>query len=173
RNAMGNGESMELAEAKARGADKAVNPEAGALLAVRGLTIRFGGVTALEDVSFEVACGAICGLIGPNGAGKTTLFNCISRLYDPAAGSITFDGRPLLKCAMHELASLGIARTFQNVALFDTMTVRENVCVGAHAMAGGGFLANALSLPLAKREERKIAERAAALIEEFGLAGVA
>src|SRR6185312_4560876 len=144
-----------------------------ALLAVQGLTIRFGGVTALEDVSFEVARGAICGLIGPNGAGKTTLFNCISRLYDPAAGSITFDGRPLLKCAMHELASLGIARTFQNVALFDTMTVRENVCVGAHAMAGGGFLANALSLPLAKREEKKIAERAAALIEEFGLAGVA
>ena len=164
---------MELAEARAGGADVDADLQTSALLAVKGLTIRFGGVTALEDVSFEVARGAICGLIGPNGAGKTTLFNCISRLYDPAAGSITFDGRPLSKCAMHELASLGIARTFQNVALFDTMTVRENVCVGAHAMAGGGFLANALGLPLAKREEEKIAERAGALIEEFGLSSVA
>ena len=164
---------MELAEAKAGGADDHADLKASALLAVQGVTIRFGGVTALEDVSFTVASGAICGLIGPNGAGKTTLFNCISRLYDPSAGSITFDGRPLLSCAMHDLASLGIARTFQNIALFDTMTVRENVCVGAHTMAGGGFLANALSLPLAKREEEKIAERADALIEEFGLSGVA
>ena len=91
-------------------------------MAVEGLTIRFGGVTALDNVSFEVARGAICGLIGPNGAGKTTLFNCISRLYDPHAGSIVFDGRPLASCSRHELASLGIARTFQNVALFSTMT---------------------------------------------------
>jgi branched-chain amino acid transport system ATP-binding protein len=164
---------MELAEARAGGADNDADLQAPALLAVQGVTIQFGGVTALEDVSFEVARGAICGLIGPNGAGKTTLFNCISRLYDPGAGSIAFDGRPLASCARHELASLGIARTFQNVALFSTMTVRENVCVGAHAMARGGFLANALSLPLARREEAKIAERADALIEEFGLNAVA
>jgi branched-chain amino acid transport system ATP-binding protein len=164
---------MEVAEAKARGANCDADLPAAALLAVEGLTIRFGGVTALEDVSFKVACGAICGLIGPNGAGKTTLFNCISRLYDPAAGSITFDGRPLLNCARHELASLGVARTFQNVALFSTMTVRENVCMGAHAMASRGFLANALSMPLARREEKKIAERADALIGEFGLKTVA
>jgi branched-chain amino acid transport system ATP-binding protein len=164
---------MELAEAKAEGADEAVDLGAAALLAVKGLTIRFGGVTALEDVSFEVARGAICGLIGPNGAGKTTLFNCISRLYDPGAGAIVFDGRPLSSCARHELASLGIARTFQNVALFATMTVRENVCAGAHAMARGGFFANALAMPLARREERKIAELAEALIEEFGLVAVA
>ena len=164
---------MELAEARAGGADHHADLQASALLSVNGLTIRFGGVSALEDVSFEVARGAICGLIGPNGAGKTTLFNCISRLYEPSAGSILFDGRPLLSCARHELASLGVARTFQNVALFGTMTVRENVCVGAHAMARGGFLANALSLPLAKREEEKVTERADALIEEFGLRGVA
>jgi branched-chain amino acid transport system ATP-binding protein len=170
---MGNGKSMELAEARVGGADNDADLQASALLAVRGLTIRFGGVTALEDVSFEVARGAICGLIGPNGAGKTTLFNCISRLYDPDAGSIAFDGRPLANCARHELASLGVARTFQNVALFSTMTVRENVCVGAHAMARGGFLANALAMPLARREETKIAERADALIEEFGLKAVA
>ena len=85
---------MELAEARAGGADHDADLQA-SLLAVQGLTIRFGGVTALDDVSFEVARGAICGLIGPNGAGKTTLFNCISRLYDPTAGSIRFDGRPL------------------------------------------------------------------------------
>jgi branched-chain amino acid transport system ATP-binding protein len=169
----GSGKSMELAEARAGGADEVADLHASALLAVSGVTIRFGGVTALQDVSFEVARGAICGLIGPNGAGKTTLFNCISRLYDPGAGSITFDGRPLASFARHELASLGIARTFQNVALFSTMTVRENVCVGAHAIARGGFLANALATPLARREEIEIAERADALIEEFGLAGVA
>ena len=164
---------MELAEAKARGADNDANDHASALLAIDGLTIRFGGVTALEDVSFEVARGAICGLIGPNGAGKTTLFNCVSRLYDPNAGSIVFDGRPLASFARHELASLGVARTFQNLALFSTMTVRENVCVGAHAIVRGGFLANALGTPLARREERRIAERADALIEEFGLNAVA
>jgi branched-chain amino acid transport system ATP-binding protein len=164
---------MELAEARAGGANRDADLQASALLKVQGLTIRFGGVTALENVSFEVARGAICGLIGPNGAGKTTLFNCVSRLYDPAAGSITFDGRPLAGVARHELASLGVARTFQNLALFSTMTVRENVCVGAHAIAHGGFLANALSLPLARREEKEIAARAEALIEEFGLNSVA
>jgi len=164
---------MELAEAKAAGEYADSDPNASALLSVSGLTIRFGGVTALQDVSFEVARGAICGLIGPNGAGKTTLFNCISRLYDPGAGSITFDGRPLASFKRHELASLGIARTFQNVALFSTLTVRENVCVGAHAIARAGFLANALATPLARREEVEIAERADALIEEFGLKAVA
>ena len=160
---------MQLAEARAGGATEGADRNTSALLVVDGVTIRFGGVTALEGVSFEVARGAICGLIGPNGAGKTTLFNCISRLYDPGAGSIEFDGRPLASFARHELASLGIARTFQNVALFSTMTVRENVCVGAHAIARGGFFANALAAPFARREELRIAERADALIEEFGL----
>jgi len=164
---------MELAEARAGGANRDADFRASALLKVQGLTIRFGGVTALENVSFEVAPGAICGLIGPNGAGKTTLFNCISRLYDPTEGSILFDGRPIAGVARHELVSLGVARTFQNLALFSTMTVRENVCVGAHAIAHGGFLANALSLSLARREEKEIAERADALIEEFGLKSVA
>jgi len=124
-------------------------------------------------VSFEVTKGAICGLIGPNGAGKTTLFNCISRLYDPHAGVIRFDGRPLASFSRHEIASLGIARTFQNVALFATMTTRDNVRVGAHALARGGFLSSALAFPLAEREERRVAERADALIEEFGLNAVA
>jgi branched-chain amino acid transport system ATP-binding protein len=164
---------MELAEAKAGTAHEGVEPDESALLAVEGVTMRFGGVTALEDVSFEVAKGAICGLIGPNGAGKTTLFNCISRLYDPHAGAIRFGGRPLASFARHEIAALGIARTFQNVALFATMTTRDNVRVGAHALARGGFLSNALASPLAGREERRVAERADALIEEFGLSAVA
>ncbi len=164
---------MELTEARAGVAKSATKAHALALLSVDGVTMRFGGVTALDDVSFDVGRGAICGLIGPNGAGKTTLFNCVSRLYNPSAGSIAFDGRPLASFARHELASLGIARTFQNVALFSTMTVRENVRVGAHAIASGGFLANALGSPLARREEREIAERADALIEEFGLNSVA
>jgi branched-chain amino acid transport system ATP-binding protein len=161
------------AEAKTGSADGRAEPRESALLADDGVRMRFGGVTALEDVSFDVYQGAICGLIGPNGAGKTTLFNCISRLYDPHAGSIFFDRRPLASFSIHEIASLGIARTFQNVALFATMTTRDNVRVGAHALAKGGFLANALALPLAGREERRVAERADALIEEFGLQRVA
>jgi branched-chain amino acid transport system ATP-binding protein len=164
---------MEMAEARAGTAQGSVDPHASALLVVDGVTMRFGGVTALQDVSFDVAGGAICGLIGPNGAGKTTLFNCISRLYDPVAGAIGFDRRPLASFSRHEIASLGIARTFQNVALFATMTTRQNVRVGAHALAKGGFLANALGLPFAAREERRVAERADALIEEFGLKDVA
>ena len=163
---------MGLAEARAGSADENVDSRP-ALLAVDGVTMRFGGVTALQDVTFEVARGTICGLIGPNGAGKTTLFNCISRLYDPHAGTIVFDLRPLANVRRHEIAALGIARTFQNVALFATMTTRDNVRVGAHALARGGFLVNALGLPMAEREERRVAERADMLIEEFGLEGVA
>ena len=161
---------MELAEARARtDADRCGS----ALLSIEGVSIRFGGVTALDGVTFKVAPGVICGLIGPNGAGKTTLFNCISRLYDPQAGSIQFDGQPLSGVRRHAIAALGIARTFQNLALFATMTTRDNVCVGAHSLARGGFLANALALPLAGREERRLAERAEALIAEFGLQHVA
>jgi branched-chain amino acid transport system ATP-binding protein len=144
-----------------------------ALLSVEGVTVRFGGVTALDDVRFKVANRQICGLIGPNGAGKTTLFNCISRLYEPSAGDISFEGRPLSLIRRHEIAGLGVARTFQNLALFSTMTVRQNVSVGAHALARGGFLAAALTLPLARREERRIAELADALIEECRLGPVA
>jgi branched-chain amino acid transport system ATP-binding protein len=140
-----------------------------ALLSVEGVTVRFGGVTALDGVRFQVASGQICGLIGPNGAGKTTLFNCISRLYQPSVGDICFKGRPLSKVRVHEIAKMGVARTFQNLALFATMSVRENVRVGAHALARGGFLANALALPNARRAEREIADLADALIAECRL----
>ena len=109
------------------------------LLAVRGLTIRFGGITALNDVSFDVDAGRITGLIGPNGAGKTTCFNCITRLYQPTSGEILFKGEDLLRCPPQQIARKRIARTFQNVALFDHMTTIENVLVGGHARFPGGL----------------------------------
>jgi branched-chain amino acid transport system ATP-binding protein len=103
-----------------------------ALLTVEHLSRRFGGVVALDDVSLSLAEKEITGLIGPNGAGKTTLFNVITRLYRPQAGSVEFDGRNVLRVRPHRIVRLGIARTFQNVVLFPTMTVLENVLVGAH-----------------------------------------
>jgi branched-chain amino acid transport system ATP-binding protein len=104
-----------------------------ALLSVHHLTRRFGGVIALDDVSFDVPQGQILGLIGPNGAGKTTAFNVITRLYKPDSGQVLYDGQDLLKVAPYNIVRQGIARTFQNLALFSRMTVLENVLVGAHA----------------------------------------
>src|SRR5258708_5964964 len=143
------------------------------LLVVDDVSMRFGGIVALDSISFDVAGGQICGLIGPNGAGKTTLFNCLSRLYRPQRGAISFEGRPLLSAGKHEIAQCGIARTFQNLALFRTMTVLENVMIGAHCRARGGFVADALALPLVRREERRIRERAMALVDELALLPVA
>jgi len=102
------------------------------LLQLRNVTRRFGGVVALDDVSFDVAQGEIAGLIGPNGAGKTTAFNVITRLYAPNSGEVVFDGDNLLQTAPYKVVRRGIARTFQNVELFPSMTVLENVLVGAH-----------------------------------------
>lgn len=103
-----------------------------ALLEIRNVTRRFGGIVAIDDVSLDVDGGQIVGLIGPNGAGKTTLFNVVTRLYRPDAGELRFDGRSLLHTPVHRIAKRGIARTFQNVELFRTMTVLDNVLVGAH-----------------------------------------
>jgi branched-chain amino acid transport system ATP-binding protein len=107
------------------------------LLAVDKVTRRFGGVVALDGVTFEVRPGEIVGLIGPNGAGKTTVFNVISRLYTPDSGEITFDGESLLRTKPHRVIRRGIARTFQNLALFPTMSILENVRVGEHGRSGG------------------------------------
>src|SRR4051794_39917643 len=104
-----------------------------ALLSLRNVTLRFGGIVALDGVSLEVEEGTISGLIGPNGAGKTTAFNVVTRLYRPDGGEGEFDGSSLLRTPAHRVISRGIARTFQNVELFPTMTVLENVLVGAHA----------------------------------------
>jgi len=135
-----------------------------ALLSVRSVSVRFGGIVALDGVSFDVAPGLIAGLIGPNGAGKTTLFNCLSRLYIPNEGDILFEGRSILAEARHTIPELGIGRTFQNVALFDRMSVLDNVKVGCHSRAASGFLTNALRLPHWEAEERRISERADELI---------
>ena len=146
---------------------------ASALLSVRDLTVRFGGIVALDGVSFDVGQGQICGLIGPNGAGKTTLFNCLSRLYRAERGSVLFEGRSLFQVPKHAIAALGIGRTFQNLALFRTMSVLENVMMGAHCGSRGGFLANALALPFTAAEESRVRAQALALMEELGLAELA
>jgi branched-chain amino acid transport system ATP-binding protein len=139
------------------------------LLSIKGLSVRFGGIVALDDVSFDVNAGQICGLIGPNGAGKTTLFNCLSRLYQAGAGTICFAGEKLLQLPRHRVAQLGIGRTFQNLALFQTMSVRDNVLIGGHCRSRSGFVGNALRLPIVGREERLLRERAKALLEMLEL----
>jgi branched-chain amino acid transport system ATP-binding protein len=143
------------------------------LLRIRDLSLRFGGIVALDRVSFDIDQGQICGLIGPNGAGKTTLFNCLSRLYTPDSGDITFAGIPLLAVPRHRVAALGIGRTFQNLALFRTMSVRRNILVGAHCRTHSGFLSDALRLPRVQAEERDLAQRTESLIAMLGLESVA
>jgi branched-chain amino acid transport system ATP-binding protein len=110
----------------------------GSLLSVREVSMRFGGILALDKVSLEVEQGEVAGLIGPNGAGKTTLFNVVTRLYRPGSGAVELDGRDLLRIAPHRVVANGVARTFQNFALFPTMTVRDNVLVGAHSRGHRG-----------------------------------
>jgi branched-chain amino acid transport system ATP-binding protein len=144
-----------------------------ALLSVRGLCVRFGGITALDGISFDVTRGQIAGLIGPNGAGKTTLFNCLSRLYTYSEGSIAFDGQALEKVPRHRIARLGIGRTFQNLALFASMTVLDNIKVGRHARTHKGFLSHALRLPGVAKEEEDCSRRAAELVRFLGLEKVA
>jgi len=138
-------------------------------LEISDLTVRFGGITALEDVSFTVPRGTICGLIGPNGAGKTTCFNCISSVYVPSMGTIALDGKPLTGLRRHMVALAGVGRTFQNLALFPSMSVRENVMIGAHGRGRGGFLASMFMSASVRRSEAEIGERADELIERFGL----
>jgi branched-chain amino acid transport system ATP-binding protein len=144
-----------------------------AMLSLRDVTVRFGGIVALDGVSFDMEPRQIVGLIGPNGAGKTTCFNCVSRLYQPTSGQIIFEGRDLLKCEPHHVAQLGIGRTFQNVALFMTMTVLQNVLVGAHAQTRSGYAANAVRLPGVAREEKRQRELAAEILYFLDLEAVA
>jgi branched-chain amino acid transport system ATP-binding protein len=143
------------------------------ILAVRNVTVRFGGIVALENVAFDVAEGQIVGLIGPNGAGKTTLFNCLSRIYTPDQGDIRFRDRSLLAVPPHRIADLGLGRTFQNLALFPTMTVRQNVMVGVHCRTRSDFFSNALALPWVGREERDARKEADDLLAFLALQPVA
>jgi branched-chain amino acid transport system ATP-binding protein len=140
-----------------------------ALLAVKDICVRFGGIVALNGISFDVRAGDIVGLIGPNGAGKTTLFNCLSRLYIPNSGDILFDGRTIMNAPRHAIAAIGMGRTFQNVALFDRMSVLDNVKVGCHSQSRAGFLASVLRTGAVQAEERQIDERARDLIAFMGL----
>src|SRR5690348_15099859 len=138
--------------------------DSNALLRIEDVGVRFGGIVALDGVSFEVAQGHIVGLIGPNGAGKTTLFNCLSRLYECDRGEIIVAGQPLARVPRHRVAALGIGRTFQNLALFRTMSVLENIMVGCHCRTRSGFLRNALRTPSVRREERSTERKARELI---------
>ncbi len=143
------------------------------LLKVDGVTVRFGGIVALDNVSFDVTAGQICGLIGPNGAGKTTLFNCLSRLYDCTSGKIYFQGQDLTAQPRNAIAGMGIGRTFQNLALFKTMSVLDNVAVGRHCRTSSGFLANALRLPSVQREEAASMKHAREMVDLLDLNAVA
>ena len=148
-------------------------PPGGApLLDVRDVTVRFGGVVALDELSFGIQEGHICGLIGPNGAGKTTCFNVVSRIYQPTHGAITFGGQDLLRLPAHKIAEVGIARTFQNLALFPSLSLLENVMVGGHSRGTVGFVRAALRLP-PLNEEKETRLRAYHLLEQLGLAPLA
>jgi branched-chain amino acid transport system ATP-binding protein len=146
---------------------------AAALLQVRDVGVRFGGIVALDGVSFDVAPGQIVGLIGPNGAGKTTLFNCLSRLYECGRGDIVFASRSLREVPRHGIAALGIGRTFQNLALFRTMSVLQNVMVGRHSRTRSGFVRNALRSPGVAAEEQATAAKCDELIRLLDLGAVA
>ena len=143
------------------------------ILEVKDVAVRFGGIVALDGISFEVPRNSILGLIGPNGAGKTTLFNCLSCLYVPTRGDILFEQHSILGTASHRMAAIGIGRTFQNLALFHRMSVLENVLVGAQTRGRSGFVSNALRLPSMQREEKMLEDKAWGLLEYLDLTEVA
>ena len=141
-----------------------------ALLTATDLSVRFGGLTALDAVNFEIRRGEILGLIGPNGAGKTTCFNAITGVYRPSAGSVTFDGTVLGRRKRHEITQLGIARTFQNIRLWGDMSALENVVVGTDARHRTSVPGALIRSPRHRREERDAIERAVALLDFVGIA---
>jgi branched-chain amino acid transport system ATP-binding protein len=146
---------------------------ADSILEVRDVAVYFGGIVALDGISFDVPRGSILGLIGPNGAGKTTLFNCLSCLYVPTRGDILFDGRSIRRTSSYRMAGIGIGRTFQNLALFHRMSVLENVLVGAQTRGRSDFVSNALRLPWMRREEQMLEDKAWELLEYLDLTEVA
>ena len=139
-----------------------------ALLEIDDVGVRFGGVNALDGLSFEIDGGQMAALIGPNGAGKTTLFNVVSRIYQPTHGAVRFEGTDLLSLPAHRISDLGVGRTFQNLALVPGLTVLENVMVGAHARSSGGFWAAALRFPQ-RSEERRVAARSREILHRLDL----
>jgi len=142
-----------------------------AILEVDDVTIRFGGVSALDSVTFDIKEGEILGLIGPNGAGKTTCFNVMTGVYQATSGQIRFDGAPLAKLKRHQITKLGIARTFQNIRLFKSMTALENVMVGTDANSRVGLLNALFRTPLHRRTESESEAAAAELLTFVGVSG--
>jgi branched-chain amino acid transport system ATP-binding protein len=140
-----------------------------ALLEVDDVTIKFGGLTALESVTFEIREGEILGLIGPNGAGKTTCFNVMTGVYQATSGEVRFDGAPLTALKRHKITELGIARTFQNIRLFKSMTVLENVMVGSDVHSKVGFFDALLRTPRHRRTERASLVQAKELLDVVGI----
>jgi branched-chain amino acid transport system ATP-binding protein len=139
------------------------------LLSIKNLTKRFGGVLAVKDVAFEVGTGSIMGLIGPNGAGKTTVFNLITGIYRPDRGEIIFDGKSVVNLLTHSIVSLGIARTFQTIRLFQNLSVLENVLAGCHSRMKSGSLRAMLRTPFQRGEEKAALARAVQALTFVGL----
>ncbi|MCU0812851.1 MAG: ABC transporter ATP-binding protein [Burkholderiaceae bacterium] len=139
------------------------------LLSAKKLQVRFGGVLAVNDVSFDVRRGEVFTLIGPNGAGKTTVFNLISRIYTPTMGSIAFEGQDLLAVPPHRVAQLGIARTFQNIELFEHATVLQNLLIGRHVHRTSGLFSEMLFLPKVRAAERATREKVEEVIDFLDL----
>ena len=140
-------------------------PEAAPLLSFQDVSLRFGGVRALTDVSFDVRRGELFAVIGPNGAGKTSIFNVINGVYKPQSGSVTLEGEPLLGVSPAKIAAMGVARTFQNLALFSNLDVIDNLLLGRHHLMKTGFLTGAVWWGRAKREEIEQRERVEAIVE--------
>ncbi|PLT33493.1 ABC transporter ATP-binding protein [Bacillus sp. V5-8f] len=135
--------------------------------------LKFGGLSAINDLSFHVQEGQIFSLIGPNGAGKTTVFNCINRLYTPSSGSITFNGQNLLESKAHQIIHLGIARSFQNVELFSKMSVMDNLLTGLHPHIKKNLLSIAFNLPSVRATEREARKKAEEILDILGLSDLA
>jgi branched-chain amino acid transport system ATP-binding protein len=149
------------------------SPRAAGILDVSGVTVRFGGLTALDNVSLSAAPRQITGIIGPNGAGKTTLLNSVCGFVRPTSGTISFDGHELTGVRAHRLAGLGITRTLQGVGLFRGLSVAENVMVGATHAARAGFWSALFGLPWSDRDERRLREQAVAALGRVGVAELA
>jgi branched-chain amino acid transport system ATP-binding protein len=143
------------------------------LLAVRDVSVVFGGIIALNGVSFDMLQGQILGLIGPNGAGKTTLFNCLSRLYQPSSGDILMEGTSILTRPPHRIAEIGIGRTFQNVALFPNLSVLDNVRVGTHSRTSSDIVSDALKLAWVRRGEAAMNKKVHEILGYLDLENVA
>ncbi len=139
------------------------------ILTLNEISQEFGGLRALDGVSLQVEEQQIYGIIGPNGAGKTTLFNLITGIYDPSEGTISFRGQSINGAKAHQIASLGIARTFQNIRLFQKLSVLDNVRMGSFGVTRSGFWSSMLGLPRSRREEKEVTEKAELLLDRVGL----